>query len=282
MRGPGGPVPVGELVDAVRGGVLDSAFLTADAFADRAPALELLGAIQFGPGAVEHVAWLYFGGGRDIAQELFERQSVYGMICGVAAASASGWFRKDIRSVDDLKGLRMRASGLSGKLLAKFGVINLPFTGGDIFAALEAGALDAAEFSQPAVDANLGLGKTGRYFYYLPGWHQPVTILSLIIHRPRWEALSPLRQAQLESACGDNISYGLAEGEALQYPVLKELTQRGVQVQRWPSRILSSLETTWTKVAADEAAADPDFKKVWDSLVAFRENYTVWRELSQP
>ena len=100
-----------------------------------------------------------------------------------------------------------------------------------------------------------------------------------MINLEKWNALSPARKAQIETVCGDNIRYGLAEGESLQFDAMKELSAKGVLLHRWPSKILDALEQSWRQVAAEEAAKDSEFKRVWQSLTGFRENYAIWKEL---
>ncbi len=274
-------VPVAEMFDAVASGAVETAFSTPGAWAAKAPALQLFAAVPFGPRPSEYLAWIYFGGGRELYQEIYQRHNLHGVFCGIVAPEASGWFRKEIRTLEDLKGLRMRFFGLGAKVVAKLGVVPKSLDGGDIFMAFEAGAIDAAEYSMPAVDLKLGIHQMAKN-YYFPGWHQPATMFDLIINLDKWKALGAARKARIEVACGDNVRYGLAEGEALQFAALKDLNAAGVTIRRWPSKILEALENAWQEVVAEETAADPDFKRVWGSLAAFREDYSIWRELGYP
>ena len=275
---PGTLVPEFEMFDAVASGAIDAAFSSPARWGDRIPALRLFGAVPFGPAAGEYLAWIYFGGGRELFEEIHRRSGIHSLFCGVIAPEASGWFRKEIRTLDDLKGLKMAFHGLGAKVMTKLGVEVLPLTGGNVFLALERGAIDATEFSMPAVDLQLGFHEMAKH-YYFPGWHQPATLFDLMINLDRWKALSTTQQARLEAVCGDNIRYGLAEGEALQFAALKTLHGKGVQLHRWPQTILEAMERAWQEVAAEEAAADPDFKRVWESLAAFRRDYGIWKEL---
>jgi TRAP-type mannitol/chloroaromatic compound transport system substrate-binding protein len=199
-------------------------------------------------------------------------------MCGVIAPEASGWFREEIKSIDDLKGLKMRFFGLGAKVMEKMGVSTQLIAGGDIYPALERGSIDATEFSMPAIDLNLGFYQIAKH-YYFPGWHQQSTLFDLMMNKDKWEALSDTQKAQLEMACGDNFREGLAEGEAIQGKALVELKAKGVNIHRWPPEILDALEKAWREVAAELAAEDANFKKAWDSLQAFRAEYAVWAEL---
>ena len=275
---PGTLVPTLEMFDAVASGAVEAAFSSPSFWSDHAPALQIFAAVPFGPSAAEFLAWIYFGGGKPMLDEIYHRNGIHGVLCGLIAPEASGWFRREIRTLDDLKGVKMRFAGLGAGVMEKLGVKTLPLAGGDIFVALETGTIDAAEFSMPAVDVKLGLHEMAKH-YYFPGWHQPATLLDLMINLEKWNALSPARKAQIETVCGDNIRYGLAEGESLQFGAMKELSAKGVLLHRWPSKILDALEQSWRQVAAEEAAKDSEFKRVWQSLTGFRENYAIWKEL---
>lgn len=275
---PGTLVPTAEMFDAVASGAIEAAFSSPSLWSDHAPALQIFSAVPFGPSAAEFLAWIYFGGGKPLLDEIYNRNGIHGVPCGIIAPEASGWFRKEIRTLDDLKGVKMRFAGLGARVMERLGVKTVPLTGGDIFVALETGTIDAAEFSMPAVDAKLGLHEMAKH-YYFPGWHQPATLFDLMINLENWNALSPARKAQIETVCGDNIRYGLAEGEALQFEAMKELSAKGVQLHRWPSRIIDALRQSWRQVVAEEGAKDREFKRVWQSLSSFRRNYAIWKEL---
>jgi TRAP-type mannitol/chloroaromatic compound transport system substrate-binding protein len=278
---PGALVPPLEMFDAVRAGAIDAAFSSPGFWGNKIPALQLFAAIPFGPSAQEFLAWIYFGGGQELFNKIYHANGIHSLFCGLIAPEASGWFRKRIRTVEDLKGLKMRFFGLGAKVVRKLGVITFQLTSGDIFAAFENGDIDAAEFSMPAIDMKLGLYRMIKN-YYFPGWHQPATLFELMINLEKWESLPASGKAQVEAVCGDNIRYGLAEGEASQFQALKSLRSKGVTIRRWPGEILDAFKTAWGEVAEEEAKANKDFKRVWNSLIAFRENYTIWQELNQP
>jgi len=278
---PGALVPPLEMFDAVRAGVLDAAFSSPGFWGNKVPALQLFASVPFGPTAKEYLAWIYFGGGKETFEEIYRVNGIHSIFCGMIAPEASGWFKARIRTVEDLKGLRMRVFGLGAKVLKKLGVIPTQLTGGDIFMAFESGAIDAAEFSMPAIDLKLGLYRMAKN-YYFPGWHQPATLFELMINLDKWKSLPATAKAQIEAVCGDNIRHGLAEGEAKQYAALKELQSQGVEFRRWPGEIMEALNAAWAAVVKEEAKADQDFKRVWESLKAFRQDYAIWHELSAP
>jgi len=271
-------VPPLEMFDAIATGSLDAAWSTPGYWFGKEQALALFAAVPFGPNAGEYLSWIYYGGGEKMMQEIYAKHNIFSMICGIIAPEASGWFRKEINSVDDLKGLKMRFFGLGAKVMEKLGVSTQLIAGGDIYPALERGSIDATEYSMPAIDLDLGFYQIANH-YYFPGWHQQSTLFDLMISKAKWDALSDIQKAQIRVACGDNIREGLAEGEAIQSAALKELEAKGVQIHRWSPEILDALHNAWDEVATELAAGDETFKKAWDSLQSFRENYKIWKDL---
>ena len=148
--------------------------------------------------------------------------------------------------------------------------------GGDIFPALERGAIDATEFSMPLVDANLGFYNIAKYNYF-PGWHQPSTMFELLINKDRWEELDEIAQNQINIACMANLADNFAEGEAKNFPAMKEnVDEHGVEIKNWNEEQLQQFESAWLEVAGELAAEDAFFKEVWDDLQQFRADYKLW------
>ncbi len=270
-----------QVFDAVASGTIDAAFSSPGVWGEKISALHLFSAVPFGPLPSEYLAWMNFGGGQDLLQDIYHNRGIHGLVCGLIAPEASGWFRKRVYVLEDLKGLKMGFKGLGAKVMTKLGVETRDLAAGEILAALENGTVDAAEYSMPAIDLKLGLHQMANH-YYFPGWHQPATFFDLLINLKSWQALSPTRKAQIEAVCGDNTRFGLAEGGALQFAALKEMTAKGVQVHRWPVEILTALKAAWVEVAKELADADKDFRRVWQSISAFREDYAIWQELANP
>lgn len=275
---PGALVPPLEMFDSISAGSLDAAWSTAGYWVGKDETFAMFSAVPFGPRAGEYLGWMYYGGGKELMDELYSPFNIKAITCGVIAPEASGWFRKEINSVDDLKGLKMRFFGLGAKVMEKMGVSTQLLAGGDIFPALERGSIDATEFSMPAIDLNLGFYQVAKH-YYFPGWHQQATLFELLMNKEKYDALSETQKAQLEMACGDNVREGLAEGEAIQGAALAELQSKGVTIHRWPPEVLAELNGAWNEVAGELAAENPNFKKVWESYSAFREQYKIWDEL---
>lgn len=275
---PGKLVPPFEILDAVSSGKINSGYTTAGYWAGKIPAAPLFSAVPFGPEAGEYMAWLYYGNGMDLYQEMYDQAgyNVKVLPCAIIAPETSGWFSKEINSPEDLKGLKMRFFGLGGKVMQKLGVATSLLPGGEIFPALEKGAIDATEFSMPAVDARLGFHKLVKYNYF-PGWHQQATLFELLINKDVWNEASDQHKAIIESACRGSMADSFAEGEAIQYDVMQDnIKNNGVIIKQWSPEMLALFEQTWEDVAAEEAAADPFFSKVLTDLNKFRDGYAVW------
>ncbi len=275
---PGALVPALELFDAVSNGSVDAGWSTSGYWQGKEPALALFSAVPFGPSAGEYGAWLLYGGGEEMMQKIYVKHNIHSMICGVIAPEASGWFREEITSLDQLKGKKMRFFGLGAKVMQKLGVDTQLLAGADIYPALERGTIDATEFSQPAIDLDLGFYQVAKH-YYFPGWHQQSTTFELMVNMDRWNALTDQEKAMLEVSCRANYALGMAEGEAIQGKALIELEAKGVTIHRWDQATLDKIEAAWNEVAAEIAAADASFKEAWDSLQAFRAEYKRWGEL---
>ncbi len=271
-------VPPLEMFDAIKGGSLDAAWSVPGYWQGKEPSLTLFSTVPFGPSAGEYLAWMYYGGGEKLMQKVYAKHGLFSLVCGVIAPEASGWFRKEIKTIDDLKGLKMRFFGLGAKVMQKMGVETQLLAGGDIYPALERGTIDATEFSMPAIDLKLGFYNIAKH-YYFPGWHQQSTLFELLMSKAKWDALDKTKKAQLKTACKANIGIGLAEGEAIQFKALKTLKEKGVQIHRWSPEILAALKKNWDEVVVELVAKDANFKEAWDSLTKFRADYKTWKDL---
>lgn len=276
---PGKLVPAFEILDAVSSGKINSGYTTAGYWAGKIPAAPLFSAVPFGPEAGEYMAWLYYGNGMDLYQEMYDQAgyNVKVMPCAIIAPETSGWFAKEITSAEDLNGLKMRFFGLGGKVMQKLGVATSLLPGGEIFPALEKGAIDATEFSMPAIDARLGFHKLVK-FNYFPGWHQQATVFELMINKDVWNEASEQHQAIIETACKASMADSFAEGEAIQHAALIDnIENNGVEMKQWSPEMLELFRATWDDVAAEEAANDEFFAKVLADMTQFRDGYALWK-----
>jgi len=274
---PGALVPPGQAFDAVSSGSLDAAWATPGFWTGKDIAFAVYASVPFGPDSGEYIAWLKIGGGEKMLQELYGKYGIHSMLCGMISPEASGWFRKEIKSAEDLKGLKMRFFGLGAIVMQKLGVATQLLQAGEIFQALQLGTIDATEFSMPAMDLSLGFYQVAKH-YYFPGWHQQSTTNDMMWHKAKWDTLSETQKAQAETVCESNIIQGIAVSETLQPKAMREIQSKGVTIHRWPPEMLKAYEKVWAEVAKEQAAKSPEFKKAWDSLETFRTEYSIWRD----
>ncbi len=266
-----------EILDAVSSGKVNAGYATAGYWGGKIPASPIFSAVPFGPEAGEYMAWLYYGNGRKLYQEMYDQAGykVHVIPCGIIAPETSGWFSKPINSPEDLKGMRMRFFGLGGQVMQKLGVSTSLIPGGEIFPALEKRAIDASEFSMPAIDKTLGFHKIVKYNYF-PGWHQQATVFELLINKGVWNKMSESQQLVTEIMCQAAMTEGFAQGEAIQFDVMKEnMEKRGVKIMYWSDEMLALFYKTWLEVV-EENKKDPFFTKVWSDLSNFRDGYDLW------
>jgi TRAP-type mannitol/chloroaromatic compound transport system substrate-binding protein len=238
----------------------------------------LFGAVPFGMESPEFMAWMYFGGGNELLREVFAPFKVHPIFCGTISPEGAGWFRKEINSADDVKGLKFRAAGYGGDIYKEVGASVTLLPGGELFQALEKGVLDGTEFSLPTVDEQLGFHKVAKY-YYLPGWHQPSTNQYLYINLDSWKKLNAQTQALIETTCTAAVAISLAKAEALQGQTLAKFEKEGVQVKQVNPGLLKAFQAATKKVLAEKSAANAAFKKVYDSQLAFMAQNQKWKEL---
>ena len=275
---PGALAPTAALFDKVSDGSIDAVWASPHLFAQRDSVFWLFSAVPFGPPASEYLAWLAYGGGQELMDESFGRFNIKPVVCTVLPPESGGWFRREITSVDDLKGLKMRFMGIGARVIAQLGVDTVSLPGGDTFYALQSGAIEAAEFSLPAIDLKFGFDKAAGH-YYFPGWHQQASLITLLFNAKVWDSLSDAQRGQVEAVCGDNIRESMADGEVQQVKALQAIKARGIAIDTFPPAVLAALKDAWENVVRQENAANPEFKKAWESYSAFRQSYAAWKDL---
>ena len=273
---PGALVPALECFDAASKGSVESCFTTAGYHTGKHPSLAFFTAVPFGPSFGEYFAWMIYGGGKDLQNEIYARSDLYSIDCNMIGPETSGWFKKQVDSLDSLKGLKMRFFGLGAQVMQKMGVSTQLLAGADIYPALERGVIDATEFSMPNMDIDLGFYQVAKFNYY-PGWHQQSSIGELLMNKAAWDALDDQNQAILQASCGWNIYTNYAETEAKNPAAMnKMLEEYGVTNVRWTDEELAAFQTAWNEVLQEQSAQDQDFKKIAESYAAFRKVYKTW------
>ena len=278
---PGELAPAFSITDAVRDGKVEAGYTWLGYDQGKLPVSVLFGAVPFGLEPWSFSAWWYEGGGEAMAREIYAPLGIHIMLCGVIGPETAGWFRFELQGLDDVRGLKVRFAGLGGKVLQRLGASVTMLPGGELFQALEKGAIDATEYSLPNVDERLGFGRVAS-FNYFPGWHQPFTATHLIVGLESWRTLAPADQALVETACRAGVTHKLADTEAMQGPVLAGFEAQGVSPRMLPQALLAELRRVTEVVLAEEADADADFARVLASQRAFSESYALWRRWAYP
>ncbi|MFN5723081.1 MAG: TRAP transporter substrate-binding protein [Betaproteobacteria bacterium] len=279
--GAGELIPAFEGFDAVRAGTVEMNHANSYFWTGKTCAAQYFTAVPFGMNFQGMNGWLYDGGGIDLWNEVYAPFGMIAMPCGNTGVQMTGWFKKEINSVADLKGLKMRIPGLAGKVYAALGVDVKVLPGGEIFPALERGVIDAAEFVGPFQDRRLGLHKAAK-FYYTTGWHESATVSELLINRAAWQKLPKELQAIVENAAAacNVISEGWcqrANSDAME----DLIKNHKVVAKPLPDSVIKALRTETDKVLAEAAAKDPLVKKVHDSYMGFKAKFDRWSEISE-
>ncbi|MCW5745161.1 MAG: TRAP transporter substrate-binding protein [Alphaproteobacteria bacterium] len=277
----GAKAPTAELLDAVVHGDVDAAFTSPSYAAAKVPALLIFASLPFGPTPEEYVSWMVAGDGARLHRELYAKLGVHAMMCGVSGSEAGGWFRTEMRSVADLKGLRVRYAGLAGEVLARFGAEIVSLPPGEVFYKLQQGKIDAAEFSMPSVDQGLGFDKLS-LIYYFPGWHQPSSLVDFYMRQDKWEELPPGRRALIETACRANVTWMLARAPTEQARAMEYFRKQGVTIRVWPGSVMEAFRETSSDVLREHADKDPEFRAVLDNLRQFLDGPRAWKRLVRP
>jgi len=271
LKEPGDGTVPHEILDKVSDGKVDAGFATAGFWAAKVPAATLFGGFPFGPDAEGYLAWFDQGNGRKLYQEVYDQAGlkVHVIPCAFGGAEAGGWFAKEIHTKKDIEGLRMRIFGLGARVMSRLGAVPVLVPGGDLPKAFDKGQIDAAELYTPAVDREQALQDKVK-IVYVPGWHQPETVLELLINKDRWNALGPERQDLIETGCHALLKSSLAESASLQAAALASLSAKdGVRVLPWPEDVLVALREAWGEIAREEGTRDYIFKEVLADLETF-------------
>jgi TRAP-type mannitol/chloroaromatic compound transport system substrate-binding protein len=237
--------------------------------------------MPFGLTSVESNGWLYFGGGQALWDELSAQHNLKPFPVGNAGVSMFGWMRREIKTLDDLRGLKYRMAGVVAEIMRRMGVavVNLPPA--ELFAALQSGAIDGAEWASPFIDIGLGFHRVAKYYYY-PGIHEPGTTIDMSINLGVWNSLTRFQQEAIRAAAATENDLMLAEFVARNGPALQALIQQhGVQVRRFSDEIIKEMAKQTDQVVNEMMAADAMTKKIGDSYYAFRAQALEWSSYSE-
>src|SRR6187401_1254120 len=232
-------VPGLQAIDAVSNGTVEMCHTASYYYVGKDPTYAFGTAVPFGLNSRMQTAWQHFGGGMDLMNDFYKKANVFGIPCGNTGCQMGGWFRKEIKEVSDLNGLKMRIGGFAGRVLTKLGLVPQQLAGGDIYPALEKGTLDACEWVGPYDDQKLGFNKVAQYYYY-PGWWEGGAALSLYVGDKAWASLPKMYQEAIATACGDTTSWSVAKYDAQNPKALRELVANGTKFLPFPQPVLEA------------------------------------------
>jgi TRAP-type mannitol/chloroaromatic compound transport system substrate-binding protein len=280
-RAAGELAPGTQVLDVVSQGAVEIGHTASYYYIGKSPITAFGTALPFGLNAQQQNAWLYDGGGLAKLQELYAKLfNVIQWPAGNTGVQMGGWFRKEINTIADLQGLKMRIPGLGGQVMAKLGVTVQVLAGGEIFQALQTGAIDAAEWVGPYDDEKLGLNKAAQFYYY-PGWWEPGPSLEVQINLDKWNELPKVYQEALKASSAEANITMLARYDARNRAALKSLVDGGAQLRPYSPEILAAAEAEAFKLNDEFAAKDADFKSVYDPWLEFRTGIHEWNKINE-
>ncbi len=274
-------IPALQTFEAVSQGTVEMGNGSAYYWAGKVPEAQFFSTVPFGMTARGMNAWLYHGGGLELWREVYKPFHLIPFPLGNTGVQMGGWFNKEINSLADIKGLKMRIPGLGGKVFAKAGGNPVLLAGSEVYTALERNTIDATEWIGPFHDQRLGLYSAAKHYYY-PGWQEPGAVLELTVNERAWDSLPADLQAIIgNAAMAENLQM-FSEMEQKNLFALQELKDRpGIQFHRFPDDVLAKLKTLTDETLAEEAANDPKFKRVYDAYEVFRKKDDAWSDISE-
>jgi TRAP-type mannitol/chloroaromatic compound transport system substrate-binding protein len=273
-------VPAFGVVDAVQNATVECCHTAPYYFFGKDPTFAFACAIPFGMNDRMQNAWMYHGGGLQLMREFLKGYNIMNFPAGNTGAQMGGFFRKELKSVADMQGLKMRIGGFAGAVMSKLGLVPQQIPGGDIYPALEKGTIDAAEWVGPYDDEKLGLYKVAKFYYY-PGWWEGGPELDLFVNIAAYEKLPKEYQAALEGACYEANVDMVAKYDALNPAALRRLVGAGVQLRPFPREIMQASYKAANEVFDETSAKNANFKKVFEPWKKFRDDGILWFRVAE-
>jgi TRAP-type mannitol/chloroaromatic compound transport system substrate-binding protein len=273
-------VPGLQAIDAVTNGTVEMCHSASYYYVGKDPTFAFATAVPFGLNSRMQNAWQFFGGGMDLMNEFYKGYNVHGIPCGNTGCQMGGWFRKEIKTTDDLKGLKMRIGGLAGRVLAKLGLVSQQLAGGDIYPALEKGTVDAAEWVGPYDDEKLGFVKVAPYYYY-PGWWEGGAMLHNFIHLGKWNELPPAYKSIVRTASEMANTAMQSKYDAFNPAALKRLVGAGAKLAPFPPTVMEACLKAALERYHEVSATNANFKKIYDHMMAFRGDQYLWWQIAE-
>ncbi|CAO3352529.1 TRAP transporter substrate-binding protein [Azospirillum palustre] len=273
-------VPGLQVLDAVQNGTVECGHTASYYYVGKDPTFTFDATVPFGLNARQQNAWIYNGGGMALLREFFDGYGVMNFPAGNTGVQMGGWFRKEIKTVEDLKGLKFRIGGFAGQVLAKLGTVPQQIAGGDIYPSLEKGTIDAAEWIGPYDDEKLGFNKVAKYYYY-PGWWEGGLNVSLLVNKQQWDQLPKHYKAVLEAACFEANLTMNAKYDAENPAALRRLVAGGAQLRPFPREVMEACYKAATELYEETAKTNPKFAKIYEPWKKFRDDEYLWFRVAE-
>lgn len=273
-------VPPGQVLDAVQNATVECGHTLSSFYIGKRVAYAFDAGLPFGLNMRQQNAWWYYGGGGELIRALFAKDGVVPVPAGNVGVQMGGFYRKEIKTVDDLKGLKFRIGGFGGMILQKLGVVAQQIPAGDIYPSLEKGTIDAAEWIGPYDDEKLGLQKVAKY-YYTPGWWEGSAQVTMLINAEKWKALPQRYRDAFEAACAEQMTLMIAKYDAKNPDALRSLIGQGVHLRRFPKPVLDACYKASFETFDELAQKDADFRKIYDQWRKFLVESNAWFQVAE-
>jgi len=273
-------VPGLQVADAVQSGTVECGHTAPYYYVGKDPSFAFGTAVPFGLNQRQFDAWWYVGGGEQVYNEFLKGYGITGILCGNTGTQMGGWFRKEIKSVADLKGLKFRIGGFAGQMLAKLGVVAQQIAAADIYPALEKGTIDAAEWVGPYDDEKLGFNKVAKFYYY-PGFWEGGPALQYFVNTAKYNELPAEYKAALQAGCHAGNTMMMARYDAQNPAALRRLVASGTQLRPFPKPVLDAAYKAAMELYEETSAKNANFKKLWDHMRAFQKEEVLWFRVAE-
>ena len=273
-------VPGLQVADAVQNGTVECGHTAPYYYVGKDPTFAFGTAVPFGLNQRQYDAWWFFGEGEKLYNEFLKSYGITSILCGNTGAQMGGWYRKEIKSVADLQGLKMRIGGFAGQVLTKLGVVPQQIAGGEIYPALEKGTIDAAEWVGPYDDEKLGFNKVAKNYYY-PGWWEGGPALHYFVNTAKYNELPAEYKAALRAGCAEGNTWMMAKYDAQNPPALRRLVAGGTMLRPFPRPVMEACYNATMELFAETSAKNANFKKLWDNMSAFQKDQILWFRVTE-
>jgi TRAP-type mannitol/chloroaromatic compound transport system substrate-binding protein len=273
-------VPGLQVLDAVQNATVEMGHTASYYYVGKDLTFAFETTVPFGLNTRQQMAWMSHGGGAELFRDFFKSYGIVAIPAGNTGAQMGGWFRKEIKTVDDLKGLKFRIAGIAGQVLTKLGVVPQQIAGGEIYPALEKGTVDAAEWVGPYDDEKLGFSKVAPYYYY-PGWWEGTAQLSVYINQQAWDGLPKQYQAVLQAASAEAHNWMLGKYDVQNPAALRRLVAAGTQLRAFPRPVMEACIKATFELYEEAAGKNDKFKAVYEPWKKFRDEQYLWSRVAE-